>query len=109
MHFGDFTTDFPHNGPDLTSSRRWRCVTYFIRIRNLYSYTRPSVEAVKLTGTTSKEESRNILTRLNPANSKPGTDGQTQKEIKLCYVTVSQTVICSSLIQWTIARENCEE
>lgn len=38
-----------------------------------------------LTGTTTKEESRSIMNRLNP-NSKVADRGA--KEIKLCYVTV---------------------
>lgn len=44
-----------------------------------------------LTGTTTKEESRSIMNRLNP-NSKTVDRGG--KEIKLCYVTV-----CASLQQ----------
>jgi hypothetical protein len=89
MYSGDFATDFSHNGPDLTSSRCWRCVIPVHLSRFLYYYALFSVEAVKLTGITSKEESRSILTRLNPANGKVGAGGQTQKDIKLCYVTVS--------------------
>lgn len=43
-----------------------------------------------LTGGTSKEESRSIFARLT-ASSRPniGPTDDSQKEIKLCYVTVS--------------------
>jgi len=72
---------------------------------------RTPVEAVMLTGGTSKQESRDIHERLTSlANRKVGL---TDKEIKLCYVTVSITfpLLVFSRIQTValVARENCEK
>lgn len=54
-------------------------------------FTNDSVEAVKLTGSTSKEESRDIFSRLTYSagvRSKSAMGGSSGPEIKLCYVTV---------------------
>lgn len=45
-----------------------------------------SVEAVMLTGSTSKEESRDIMSRLAKMD-------ESHQEIKLCYVTVRYAII----------------
>lgn len=56
-------------------------------------FTNDSVEAVKLTGSTSKEESRDIFSRLtySAGVSKSAMGGSSGPEIKLCYVTVCFT------------------
>lgn len=54
-------------------------------------FTNDTVEAVKLTGSTSKEESRDIFSRLTYSaggRSKSAMSGSSGPEIKLCYVTV---------------------
>jgi ATP-dependent DNA helicase Q1 len=61
------------------------CDTYFP--------VRFSVEAVMLTGSTSKEESRDITSRLTKVVG-------SNQEIKLCYVTVRIVII------WTFSRAN---
>ena len=48
----------------------------------------PLVEAVMLMGSTSKEDSRDIYSRLAAAANTKNRHGFTGPEIKLCYVTV---------------------
>jgi len=63
-----------------------------------------------LTGATSKEESRAILNRLTQTATKPEAVDQTQREIKLIYVTVRGPTIapsCPLLVH--VAREDRQE
>jgi hypothetical protein len=63
-----------------------------------------------LTGATSKEESRAILNRLTQNATKPKAIDQSQREIKLLYVTVRGTKIASSYpLLVHVAREDCQE
>ena len=63
-----------------------------------------------LTGTTTKEETREIFSRLTQYD--PATAGREEKEIKLCYVTVSHFSYSSSRplsLGLRIAGKNCQE
>lgn len=69
------------------------------------SSSHSTVDAVMLTGSTSKEESREIFTKLTQSvggrtgrgNFGP-VDGAPQRDIKLCYVTVRCYKLCGSLM-----------
>ena len=62
------------------------------------------VEAVMLMGSTSKEESRDIYSRLSAAASSKNRSGMTGPEIKFCYVTVRSVEI--ALIKTKLATEH---
>ena len=56
-----------------------------------------------LTGATSKEESRAILNRLTQTTTskgRPKAVDQSQREIKLVYVTVGGTMITRRITYW---------
>ena len=61
-------------------------------IRSTFSSIQTLVEAVMLKGSTDKEESKEIYSRLGAMaarRTKLNADGSECREIKLCYVTVS--------------------
>ncbi|KAG8886455.1 hypothetical protein FRB98_001274 [Tulasnella sp. 332] len=64
------------------------------------------IEAVKLTGGTSKEETKSIFSRLTSSSSSRGAvramDLDDEKEIKLCYVTpekISKSKVFTSILE----------
>lgn len=81
LHFGYITIDIIDNGPDYTSERSRRCLFLFMTECRILAKNYFSVEAVMLTGSTTKDESREITFRMTQ-----GAEGD--RDIKLCYVTV---------------------
>lgn len=85
VYLGHFASHLTYNRSNSSSQRSWGCVYLLIHVSLLNQLY--VVEAVMLTGGTSKSQANDIQQRLT-AMAASHRGGPQNREIKLCYVTV---------------------